>query len=506
MFEFLTHLLDTADFSPRWNCGTWTAGHGWLHIASDGAIFAAYAAIPAVLVFFVLRRRELPFLPIFWLFAGFILFCGTNHLIEASLFWHPWYRLSGVVKLGTALLSWATVIALVRIVPAALELPRRAKASTELERQVQERTKDYREANAHLEQEVAERRRVEGDRDRFFALALDLFCVAGFDGYFKRVNQAFAHTLGYTAAELLCSPFFDFVHPEDVKSMRGEVEKLAGGGVTVDFENRYRAKDGTYHWIQWNATASPDQGVIYAVGRDITDRKRVERQMREFNETLERRVAERTAALEQQSRELRALIDALSRSNQELDDFAYIASHDLKEPMRGIANYAAFLAEDYSEKLDDAGRAKLATLQRLCGRMTDLLDVLLQFSRLGRTDLAVGPTDLDAIVGQVLDSLQFLIEERGVKLDRPAPLPVVRCDRARIGEVFRNLITNAIKYNDKEQRRIWIGATIPDRPGSPIIFHVRDNGIGIREKHLRSSASSSGCTGATSSAAAPGPA
>ena len=220
---------------------------------------------------------------------------------------------------------------------------------------------------------------------------------------------------------------------------------MAGGGLTIDFENRYRGKDGTYIWLEWNATGFADQGEIYAAARDVTERKRVEGQMRAFNETLERRVAERTAALERQSGELRGLIEALSRSNQELDDFAYIASHDLKEPLRGISNYAAFLLEDYAAKLDDAGRAKLETLQRLSGRMTDLLDILLQYSRLGRTDLAVGPADLDAIVGEVLDSLQFTIEERGVMIERPAPLPVVRCDRARVGEVFRNLITNAIK-------------------------------------------------------------
>ena len=355
-----------------------------------------------------------------------------------------------------------------------------------IEDQVKERTKELAHANAELVKEIADRRRAEEERDRFFLLSIDLFCVAGFDGYFKRVNESFTRALGYTTAELLGTPFLDFVHPDDLESTEAEVEKLGGGGVTIDFENRFRCKDGPYKWLEWNATAFADRGVIYSVGRDITDRKQAERQMQEFNETLERRVVERTAALEQQSQELRALIEALSRSNQELDDFAYIASHDLKEPMRGIANYSAFLAEDYSEKLDDAGRSKLETLQRLCGRMTDLLDALLQYSRLGRTDLAVGPTDLDAIVGQVLDSLQFLIEERGVTIDRPAPLPVVRCDRARIGEVFRNLITNAIKYNDKNEKRVEIGARIPETPGSPIVFHVRDNGIGIREKHLDS--------------------
>ena len=112
MDSILGGLFDTRDFNARWNCGQWTALHGWVHIVSDIAIFAAYAAIPAVLVFFAVRRKDIPFLPIFWLFAAFILSCGVGHLVEATVFWHPWYRLSGLVKVqyGEAA-SWATVVA-----------------------------------------------------------------------------------------------------------------------------------------------------------------------------------------------------------------------------------------------------------------------------------------------------------------------------------------------------------------------------------------------------------
>ena len=349
---------------------------------------------------------------------------------------------------------------------------------------VRERTGELGRANAELVKEIVVRRRAEDERDRFFLLSIDLFCVAGFDGFFKRVNESFTRTLGYSMGELLGVPFLDFVHPEDRESTLAEVAELAGGGVTIDFENRYRCKDGSYKWLQWNSTAFADQQVIYAVAREVTERKREEQQLREFNEILEQRVSERTAALELQSQELRALIDALSRSNQELDDFAYIASHDLKEPMRGIGTYASFLVEDYSDKLDEEGRAKLETLQRLCGRMTSLLDALLTYSRLGRTDLAVGEINLNVILGEVLDSLRILFEERGVTVRVPTPLPVTRCDRARIGEIFRNLISNSIKYNDKREKWVEVGFRCPEVVGAPTVFHVRDNGIGIREKHL----------------------
>jgi PAS domain S-box-containing protein len=167
VFDFLTHLFDTTGFPPRWNCGDWTPGHGWLHILSDLAVWSAYFAIPCILVYFVLRRRDVPFPAIFWLFGAFILACGTTHLMEAIIFWHPVYRLAGVIKLLTAVVSWGTVVALVPTLPKALamrtpdELEREIaarkrvedalqRAKAELEMRVQERTAELAELNSSL--------------------------------------------------------------------------------------------------------------------------------------------------------------------------------------------------------------------------------------------------------------------------------------------------------------------------------------------------------------------
>ena len=198
-------------------------------------------------------------------------------------------------------------------------------------------------------------------------------------------------------------------------------------------------------------------------------------------EALEQRVAERTAALERQARELREANRALEQSNRELDALAHIASHDLKEPLRGITSYAQFLLEDYADRLDDVGRRKLHALAALGRRMTDLIDSLHAYSRLGRVELAVAPADLGEVLAGVLDGLRVTLEERRVEVRVPRPLPTVACDRVLVGEVLHNLITNAAKYNDRPERWVEVGYR---EGGGPVTFYVRDNGIGIRERDL----------------------
>jgi signal transduction histidine kinase len=162
MQDSILRLFDTGGFPARWYCGTWSAELGWLHILSDVAVFGAYMAIPCLLFYFTRRRPDVPFLPIFWLFCAFIAACGTTHLIEASIFWWPAYRLSAAAKLITALVSWATVIALIPVLPRALALPGLAKINTELQGEIRARRAaeaEVKSLNAELEARVAERTR-----------------------------------------------------------------------------------------------------------------------------------------------------------------------------------------------------------------------------------------------------------------------------------------------------------------------------------------------------------
>ncbi len=130
------------------------------------------------------------------------------------------------------------------------------------------------------------RKHAEEERDRFFTLSLDMLCIADFDGYFKRLNPAWEHILGFTLAELTREPFLNFVHPEDRQATLTEFNRILGGAQTCSFENRYRCKDGSYRWMMWTATPMVAERLIYAAARDITDHKLAEDSLRKSAEEI----------------------------------------------------------------------------------------------------------------------------------------------------------------------------------------------------------------------------
>jgi light-regulated signal transduction histidine kinase (bacteriophytochrome) len=185
---------------------------------------------------------------------------------------------------------------------------------------------------------------------------------------------------------------------------------------------------------------------------------------------------------------LASLNRELAISNDELDSFAYVASHDLKEPLRGIYSYAYYLEKHYGDVLDDAAKERLSSLLRLTKRMDGLINSLLQYSRVGRLEFEQHQNDLGELLNEVLDLLSFNRPDAGVEIRVPAPLPTIVCDRVRIREVLLNLVSNAVKYNDKADKWVEIGFRPRQEadgehalPGE-LVFYVRDNGIGIKPR------------------------
>lgn len=172
----------------------------------------------------------------------------------------------------------------------------------------------------------------------------------------------------------------------------------------------------------------------------------------------------------------------LDERNRQLDSFAYVASHDLKEPLRGISNFSNFLLEDCADQLDEQGITYLRTMMRLTERMETLLDSLLYYSRLSRGELQAHRVDMNAAVRDALELLVARVQESGAQVTVPRLLPDIYGDADRLGEVFANLISNAIKYNDKTKVEIEVGWQEREDEEGPVFF-VKDNGIGIAKEH-----------------------
>jgi len=174
---------------------------------------------------------------------------------------------------------------------------------------------------------------------------------------------------------------------------------------------------------------------------------------------------------------------ALKKSNLELDSFVYTASHDLRAPLRGINSFSKFLEEDYADRLDDEGRDYLKRIRKGVGRMVQLIDDLLSLSRITRQDNPYETVQVDQLIRSVTERIEFDLETARVDLVIPKHLPVLRCDRIKMAEVFLNLLNNAIKFSQKDNHdgpKVEIGY---EEQNGDHRFFVKDNGIGIDPKY-----------------------
>jgi len=282
--------------------------------------------------------------------------------------------------------------------------------------------------------------------------SLDPLVTISADGKITDVNAATERVTGCSREQLVGTVFSDyFTEPERA---RAGYEQVFREGSVQDYPLEVRHRDGHVTPVLYNAAVYRDESGavigVFAAARDVTERKRAE-------EALERRTEE------------------LARSNAELERFAYVASHDLQEPLRMVSSYVQLLGRRYQGKLDSDADEFIAFAVDGASRMQRLITDLLAFSRVGRPGKEFEPTSLDTALDRALLNLQVAIDESGAVVTRDS-LPVVLGDATQMIQVFQNLVGNAVKFRRTDAPRVHVSAR---RNGGEWQLGVRDNGIGV---------------------------
>jgi PAS domain S-box-containing protein len=282
----------------------------------------------------------------------------------------------------------------------------------------------------------------------------DLIMIIGADTKIRYASPAVERIIGYTPTERIGHSVFELVSPDDLPTVLSNFrESLAQGAANGTVEARTQHRDGSWRDLEIHATNLLHEPAIAGIllnTRDITERK-----------LAEEKLASYAAALEE--------------SNQELQQFAYVASHDLQEPLRMVTSYLQLMQRRYNEKLDADADEFIGYAVDGAARMSELLKGLLIYSRVQTQREPLQPTDCQVLVEQVLATLRLALEESDAVITCD-PLPTLAADPVQLGQLFQNLIGNALKFRSTQPPRIHIGA---ERQDADWVFSVRDNGIGI---------------------------
>jgi PAS domain S-box-containing protein len=362
------------------------------------------------------------------------------------------------------------------------------QANEQLETRVQERTAELAQVNASLQTELSERKRAETmlrESEQRLSLAIEGAEMATWDVDVRTRKALWSarhyELLGYQlvpSGEATLEMWRSRVHPDDLERVMQAAEQAIRERSIYRTEHRIiRADNGKDVWLASFGQALYDEAgqAVRFIGiiLDITDRKRAEQVLQQAKEDLEIKVQERTT-------ELKQLNENLVRSNQELEQFAYVASHDLQEPLRAVTGYTQLLVQDYQERLDESAQEYTAYIVDGAKRMQQLIQDLLAYSRVGTRDLTFASTDCNVVLKQVLRNLQVAIAENNAAIVLDS-LPTVIADKNQLTQLFQNLIGNAIKFRREAPPQIHISAELKD---GEWLFRVQDNGIGMKSRYL----------------------
>ncbi len=474
--------FDTSGFPPRWDCGTaWREEPwlGWLHIGSDLATWGAYTAIPILIILALRRSKSLPAPRVLALFAAFILACGAVHLIEAMIFWVPVYRLSGIAKFTTAVVSWATVIAMARLAPKLLTF----RSPEHLEQEVAQRTRELGEATQTLRAEVKLRgksnKRLRENEHRL-RMALAAGRMGTWDWNLDTNEVVFDDTdlaiLGFSSEQRRMSAdiFFQQVHPDDRDGLQQALRRVIGGEQSYDHVFRFFHPSGAERWIAGKGDMLEEPGEprrMVGVNYDVTAIKQTEIELAE---------ARRRA-------------DSASQAKSQ---FLANTSHEIRTPLTAILG----CAESLVRKPNAPNAVEVARTIKLQGEhLMHLLNDLLDLSKIeaGKLEVRLVPTALVPVLTEVESLMRPRAFEKGLALsvEVAGMIPrLVTTDPQRVRQIVMNLVGNAIKFTPSGNVTIRAGLDLEslaidgdDSDASPRLkIEVLDTGVGIAKEDLTS--------------------
>ena len=325
-----------------------------------------------------------------------------------------------------------------------------------------------------IKRESALRERAERERDRLFDFALDMYCIAGFDGYFKQVNPAWEKTLGWSNAELLASPFIEFVHPDDRESTTHAVGTLVDGKEVYSFENRYRCKDGSYKWLAWVSHPLSEEGLIFALARDVTEHKRQDEALRLATEKA-----------------------------QELDriksEFLASMSHELRTPLSSIIGFSEMIRDGLAGELTPKQKEYIEDIFQSGVHLLSLINDILDLSKIeaGKMILEPEPVSLPSLLEDCLTVVKEKAAAHRIRLSLEIDPEIggAQLDARKFKQIVYNYLSNAVKFTPDGgwvvvSARLAPAAALPATAKPHVAAErylevaVTDSGIGIAQQDL----------------------